>query len=94
MRWLLLRGGAAFSAWAAYARERVWRRGARAAADARWSRGLAARALLGWRHAVWHQQLMREARRSLDELSTPLLDAAPVMGARDMALGLWSAAIR
>ena len=44
---MLLRGGAAFSAWAAYARERVWRRGAYAAADARCSRALAARALLG-----------------------------------------------
>ena len=40
------------------------------------------------------EALMREARRSLGELSTPLLDAAPAMGARDMALGLWTAAIR
>jgi len=78
VRWLLLGGGAAFSAWVAYARSQVWRRGATLTADARWSRGLASRALVGWRQAVWHQELMREARRSLE--------AAPVKG----ALELWS----
>jgi len=80
VRWLLLGGGAAFSAWVAYARGRVWTRGATATADERCARGLASRALVGWRQAVWHQQLMREARRSLEG------EAAPVLG----TLELWS----
>ena len=77
VRWLLLGGGAAFNAWVAYVRGRVWRRGATATADALCARGLAARAFVGWRQAVWYQQLMREARRSLEP--APMVDPASLL---------------
>ena len=63
----------AFGAWAKYAQDRVWQRGAQAQADAQCGRGLLSRAFGGWREVVWHGQLMRASRRALEaEGCTPL----------------------